>query len=371
MTRALLVVWLLGCDGGAGVLDGGGDAGSDAGTAADAALPAWSARVVRDEAILAPSPEDACLRATSDVAGIDSVHAVLAADDRFVVIDERGRALPAAAVELSGAPDPSAGRAGTVQIDTRLSRYDAGGCPVEESDLVFGTIVTALARSHDANYRGHVVIGADLALAPVRHVGAAGWTYPWHAAVQLVKQVPEGFVIGGGVLLDERTLLTAAHLGLDSTWCYSREPRAGDAWAAGRFVCDNIAVVRTHPSVDAAVATLTRPEAAPFARVRAGPVLPSEEVYANRFGLLLSHAFADARVENVGSVNAYCDSWPDGTSFFTRDLVVGPGDSGGPAWIGDELVGLVHGEACRATVLDPMRHVFVHVPAITDLWAGP
>jgi hypothetical protein len=47
----------------------------------------------------------------------------------------------------------------------------------------------------------------------------------------------------------------------------------------------------------------------------------------------------------------------------SSDLVVGAGDSGGPAFAGRELVGIVHGEVCWRQV-EPPRHVFIHLPAL-------
>lgn len=341
------------------------DAGSDAGLDTGGPL---RVRALGDVALLEPA-EGGCLEESALLRLADGEELpVVARDERFVIVDEEGRAVRAGDVELLGDLGAVTPRAAVVQIDTRVSRYDEAGCPTEHEELAAGTTVVALARSHDVNYRGYVVIGADLALAPVRHVDADGWAYPWHAAVQLVKQVPEGFVVGGGVLIGERTILTVAHLGVDAEYCYSREPRAGEAWAAGLFVCGNIASVRPHPVVDAAIVELAAPEPPPYAMLRAEPVVDGEMLYANRFGMLNARAFGDAVVDSVGSVNAACAAWPDASSITTRDLVVGPGDSGGPAWIGHELVGLVHGEACR-TPIEPARHVFVHVPGILDFVA--
>jgi hypothetical protein len=45
--------------------------------------------------------------------------------------------------------------------------------------------------------------------------------------------------------------------------------------------------------------------------------------------------------------------------------ILAGGDSGGPAWIGDDLVGIAHGGECYGGLqADPHHHIFVHVPAI-------
>jgi hypothetical protein len=228
------------------------------------------------------------------------------------------------------------------------------------------TEVSVLARVHDESYHGFVVTDRGLGLAPVRAVDSEGWDYPWHATVQLIKAVPEGFVIGGGVLIGPRAILTARHMGIDETWCYSRHPDSGAAWYAGEFTCGNFAgPAAVHPEeVDIAVAELVRPEPAPYATLRRTPAEVDELIYSARTSQLRTHALIDTTVIRVGSSNATCTSWPDGSTFITPP-VVGPGDSGGPAFAGDDLIGIVHGGLC-GTPGTPDRHVFIHVPGVVD-----
>jgi hypothetical protein len=110
--------------------------------------------------------------------------------------------------------------------------------------------------------------------------------------------------------------------------------------------------------------SLLRDEPPPYARLRVTPLEVGDAIYTSRWSELHRHAFADATVSELGAQNASCAAWPDGSSFATAELVIGGGDSGGPAWIGDELVGTVHGEACRGSVLEPTRHLWIHLPGV-------
>ena len=345
-------------DGGSGQTDAGSD-GSDHPTVL----------VTADTPILVPD-QDGCLVQSDVMALAGEELEVLAADDNLVLIDESGSCLQRSDVEGPSQPLQPDGPTGTIQWETPRFVYGEDGCPVATEELLeTGADVLALARSHDASYRGYSVVDRRLGLAPVRLVDGADWTYPWHASVQLVKEVPQGFVIGGGVIIGPNAILTADHLGADTSWCYSREPVAGPAWEAGLFVCDNIASSVRHPGkVDARVLLLESPVAGPHASVRQADLAVGEAFYANRFSTLRRNAFADSTVEGVGSSNAFCDSWPAASSFTSADLIVGGGDSGGPAFVGDDVVGLVHGERCKNSWEDP-QHVFVHLPGIHDFLA--
>ena len=162
------------------------------------------------------------------------------------------------------------------------------------------------------------------------------------------------------------TLLTAKHMGVDEKTCYGRELVTGPAWYGGRFVCDNIAgpEIPAPLGVDAAIVQLVRPEGGPYARLRGLPVQPGEAFFTSRWSRLSRNVFADGKVISVGNMNALCEDWPANTAFNSEPIVSG-GDSGGPAWVGDELVGLAHGGQCRGGFDPPdERHVFVHVPGI-------
>ena len=310
-----------------------------------------------------------CLSPSGEVLPEAQRLAPLASDGRFLVIDETLSAIRVEDVqELHRAEVPLV-RTATVQVDTTRYQLGEDGCPVEVEPLAEHSAVQALARAHDANYRGLVVIDDTLSLAPVRAVQAEGWRDPWHASVQLVKEVPEGFLIGGGIMVSPQAILTAAHLGVDSSFCYSRAPNAGVAWSEERFICDNIASVQPHPAgVDVAIIHLAQPELPPFAAVRRTPLAEGEAFYAANLSSLHTHVFSDSTVLEVGDRNAWCDDWPSGASFLAVDLIVGGGDSGGPAFVGDEVVGLVHGEVCRLPI-QQNRHAFVHLPGVLDFLA--
>lgn len=335
-------------------------------------LAGWRVRARIEAEILAPRDADGCLEPSGEALTVGEERLAIAADGRYVLIDEVGRVVRAGDVEEIDRPATfEPGRAATIELDAARSRYDADGCPAEtEEALPRGTGVEALARSHDRSYRGSVVIDRALSLAPVRAVDADGWVYPWHASVQLVKQVPEGFVMGGGVLLGPRTILTAAHMAVDSTYCYSRRPASGEAWDRMEFVCDNVESATIHPAmIDVAVVHLRRDEDEPYARMREVPLEIGEPFYTSRCSTGLRHALADSIVDWVGSRNARCERWPAFSTFSSEEPIVGPGDSGGPAWVGDELVGIVHGDRCRSTI-EPADHVWIHVPGIVDFVRG-
>ena len=86
-------------------------------------------------------------------------------------------------------------------------------------------------------------------------------------------------------------------------------------------------------------------------------------MWTSKWGGFLRHAFADALVDAVDRSNAWCDEWPRDASFGSHDLVLACGDSGGPAWRGDEVVGVVHGEKC-VFAFQRKTHLWVHLPAL-------
>jgi hypothetical protein len=312
--------------------------------------------------------EDGCLAPTDERLGAASTVEVLGADERWYLLAEgfrlirRDNALGEHRPDvLRPRPEAVVQRAGPRWV------FGTDGCPVESSALwEEGDVVTRLARSHDAQYRGFALVDDALEMAPVRHVD--GWDSPWEAGVQLIAEVPEGFVVGGGVLIDPWTLLTAAHLGVDEGFCWSRGPSAQAAWAAGEFHCTVDSVV-DHDRVDLSVVRLSEPADGPFAPLRQTFLEEGDPFYVQRFGAQQARDFADSTVHSVGLNNAWCEAWPYPSTFTSVDLLVGPGDSGGPAYSGGELVGVVHGEACFPVNDEQGRHTFVHLPALLDFIA--
>jgi hypothetical protein len=359
---AWLAIALAACDG----------AGApDASVPPDAPIEGWRVRATSAAEILAPRPEDGCLAPTGEALAAGEERRALSADDRFVLVGIDGACVRTADVEQIDRPariDPA--WRGVARLDVERSEYDASGCPASTGEaLPFGTVVEALARSHDASYRGYVVVDRSLGLAPVRAIDVAGWIYPWHSSVQMLRPIPTGgFVIGGGVLIGPQVILTVRHLGVDGEWCYGREPASGTAWSQMEFVCGNVDRV-VAASVDLAVVHLLRPEPPPWGRLRELPLQPEDAFYTANWSSFRRHAMRDATVEWVGSRNALCETWPDLSTFASYELVVGPGDSGGPAWAGDEIAGIVHGDRCR-TALEPSQHVWIHVPGMLEFIRG-
>ena len=350
------------------------DAPDPASSSATTADTGWILQLKTNTAVLRPNAAG-CLVATSTTLTTGKQVTALAGDGRYYVIDESGGCLPAASVTVLSKPATlPAGRPAEIAYNTYRYTYGADGCPVQGAALGEQTTVEGIARSYDLNYHGYVVIDRALSLAPVRHVNADGWVYPWHSSVQLLKQVSGGYVIGGAVLIGPNTLLTARHMKVDASWCYSREPNTGTAWYGGQAVCNNIVgpAEESPDGVDAALVTLIRPEVEPFAVLRATSLAPGEAFFSSKWSNLHQNAMADSAVEEVDNDNAFCQRWPASTSYLSEDPILQGGDSGGPAWVGNALVGLVHGEKCYKGIEkivwqqsgEPAAHVLVHVPGI-------
>ena len=340
--------------------------------AVDPAAAPWLVRVKSDTALRAPDPITGCLVAGETRFTADTELEVLAASADFVLVNDAGGLVAAADVEEVSRPEPMPpalhqGVITTTGNDTPSATYGSDGCPIAGPALKDGTPIEALARSHDANFRGWVVIDRALTLAPVRRVEVPGWVYPWHSGVQLITPRDEGgFVIGAAVLLGPHALLTARHMGANEKTCYGRVLASGPAWSAGEFKCGNVASAATPAplGVDAAIIPLVEAEPGPYAQLRGEPVQVGEEFFTSRWGTLSRNIFSDGTVLTLGNGNALCAEWPENTSFGGPEILAG-GDSGGPAWVGDQLVGIAHGGECYAPFQkDPQRHIWVHVPAI-------
>ncbi len=318
-----------------------------------------------DVFVYQPDPETGCLAATDERLAAATTVDVLGRDGTWYLLDDGFRLIRVANTLSEQVPeDPRPRLEAVIQRAGPRFVFGPEGCPTEGDDTwQEGHVGLRLARSHDAQFRGFALVDSSLAMAPVRHVD--GWDSPWEAGVQLIKEVEDGFLIGGGVLIDEHTLLTAAHLAVDEDFCFSRGPDAGAAWDAGDFVCTVESVV-DHDRVDSSVVRLFEPVDGPFATIRPTFLEVEEPYYVQRFGAQHARDFADSTVHSVGLNNAWCEAWPFPSTFLSTEPVVGPGDSGGPAWQGDQLVGLVHGEACFPVGDQQGRHTFVHLPALID-----
>lgn len=318
-----------------------------------------------DVFVYQPDPETGCLAATDERLGSATSAEVLGADDTWYLLSEGFRLIRAANTLSEHRPDVLRPRPEVVvQKAGPLTVFSPDGCPIESGEAwLEGQVATRLARSHDAQYRGLALIDPSLAMAPVRNVD--GWDSPWEAGVQLIKDGPEGRVVGGGVLIDENTLLTAKHLGVDEDFCFSRGPDAAAAWAAGAFDC-TIDSVAHHDRVDLSVVRLRSPADGPFATIRPTWLEPEDPFFVQRFGAEHARDFGDSTVFSVGLNNAECEAWPFPSTFLSTDPLFGPADAGSPAYSGGELVGLVHGEACFPVGDEPGRHAFVHLPSLLD-----
>src|SRR5690606_33776545 len=113
--------------------------------------------------------------------------------------------------------------------------------------------------------------------------------------------------------------------------------------------------------VDLSVVKLDAPEPAPFGKIRPTLVTANQNFFTSKWSTSNQNIFSDGTIKEVGKRNAYCEDWPEKSTFVSRELVTQPGDSGGPLWIGDEIVGVVHGAVCRLAS-EPEEHVFTHVP---------
>ena len=334
----------------------------------------WRWRATRNTQLHVPGP-DSCLRTTPTIYSPGQALEVLSANTHWALVRDPTREAGLIRLgdfeELSRPADPSTlpeAPAGRMAAKATRHTWGADGCPapIEEDALEALSPILGLAKFHDPQYRGWAVIDRQLGLAPTRRVEVPGWHFPWEAAVQIIKPLEGGFVTGGGVLIDPHHLLTVAHLGVDETYCYLREPLTGVAWDQDLAVCGNVASVTPHPrGVDVAIVELTEPEPAPFATLPAASPVTGQAFYTTDYSSLMRNSFHDGTVRAVGNDNAYCQDWPASTTFWAEELLISAGDSGGPTFSGDELIGLVHGERCRRPI-EPQRHVFINVAGLLD-----
>src|SRR6185295_9810085 len=97
-----------------------------------------------------------------------------------------------------------------------------------------------------------------------------------------------GFVVGAGVVIGPRAILTAAHLGVDGTTCFSREARTSEAWDAMKFDCTAVDQVIPMPNrIDAVVVTLKHDTPPPYAKLRQTEITVGETFYTSHWSTLL------------------------------------------------------------------------------------
>lgn len=329
----------------------------------------WQFRVTRATPLMAYEPDSGCLRATSQTLAADTFLATQAASAHWVMVSDGLACVARADTEETHPALPPAPGA-TVVLDTERWTFGADGCRTAEGPLTAGTRVEARGQWRDAQYRGVLVVDAELNVAPLRHVDVDDRPWPWHSGVQLIRPVTGGFVVGGGVVIGPRAILTAGHLGVDGTTCFSREARTPEAWDGNRFDCEAVERVVPFPGLtDAAVVVLEHDTPPPYAKLRRTRLVAGEDFYTSRWHTLLRAPLGDTTVESVGNENFGCQPWPTESTFLGADSILAGGDSGGPAYAGDELVGITHGMRCRHGLSEPMKDVYVHVPAMLDFLA--
>ena len=333
---------------------------------------AWTVRIEKMTALHRPGP-DGCLRATSDPITIGETFEVLAANTHWLLVHDGGEArgllLRADILELSRPYEPEdlpRGVLGRVTDLVALHTWGEQGCPTKLGvDLEALTEIEILAKFHDDAYRGWAVTDHTLTLAPVRKIEASGMPFPWEAAVQLVQMIPTGgFITGGGVLIGPRHILTSASLKADETFCYSRAPRTELSVDTLSLSCGRIISVTDHPrGVDLAILELELPEPGPHAKLADTSPSPGDTFYTTDFSTLKRDALRDGTVARVGSENANCEEWPALSTFSAKEMLISPGDAGGPAFQGDTLVGIVHGLRCQQTEGEP-PHLFINIAGV-------
>ena len=333
---------------------------------------AWTIRVEEMTALHRPGPEG-CLRATNEMLPVGQVLEVLAANTHWLLVHDGGEArglLARADIsELSRpyeAEDLPKGALGRVTDLVALHTWGEEGCPRKLGvDLEALAEIEVLAKFHDDAYRGWAVTDHTLTLAPVRKIEANGMSFPWEAAVQLVQTIPSGgFITGGGVLIGPRHILTAASLKADETFCYSRAPRTELSLDTLSLSCGRITSVTRHPrGVDLAILEIELPEPGPHAKLADASPAPGDSFYTTDFSTLKRGSLRDGTIARVGNDNAECADWPAQSTFSSKEMLISPGDAGGPAFKGDTLIGIVHGLRCQQTEGEP-PHLFINIAGV-------
>jgi S1-C subfamily serine protease len=175
---------------------------------------------------------------------------------------------------------------------------------------------------------------------------------PW------AKQTPVE-VMGTGVVIDGKRILTNAHIVLYSGEVFVQSPRGGDRVVAK--------VASIGPGIDLATLTLEdegffekRP---PIARAKKRPVANDSVVLmgfpAGGSGLALSRGVV-SRID----YSHYSDL--TGGLRIQVDAVAGPGNSGGPALVDGKMIGLVFRRAQNAGVVIPNEEIDTYLEDVKD-----
>jgi hypothetical protein len=314
--------------------------------------------------------------------------------------------------------DPTGGDQPYVDTDDLVSawtgqtRYEAVTWRLDAAGVMaLETVATGVARSpgvrslpiygmgyyaSGGSWFGMASIAAQMRWVDVRYLDVPAWSPPFDARDDIMMQAvflgaptgawtpggcgaTAGFTGGAGVKLNAYTIMTAKHLSLakmgtpgaaDS--CVMLEPsiRASCLLQAQR--CNDIVDIIPHPDVDLALVKVSTPLPGPYATLRAAYAAAGEGLWFGRYTGLNRFDFSDSGTvltlsgeHNTSCLLAGNHPWPASTSIEAQPGISASGDSGGPVFIGDEVVGVVHGEKC----LDPWetgdpRSIFVHTPAL-------
>jgi hypothetical protein len=158
------------------------------------------------------------------------------------------------------------------------------------------------------------------------------------ATVCLAKPIDKGWVMGGGIFIAPHTLLTAKHLAVDPDFIYAAGPEYGNSFSRHQYQHD-ISRVYPHPEVDLALIQVNSDH--PF--LEPASLNDQLPVTISQVSSLSYHQSLE-KVTRVGSWNQSGKAWPAGSSFACRIGTIGPGDSGGPVFQKDKVVGISHGD---------------------------
>lgn len=146
---------------------------------------------------------------------------------------------------------------------------------------------------------------------------------------KLIDRAKDSWEIGGGTFITPSTILTVAHLQVDSNFTYATEPNFKQAYVEKRQVEQNIKETVTHPTLDLALVKLHVPVAGAIATITNQPL------YVTNGPLTLAATSSLARLESYAG---YVDDITDRDQFnqtlenesilLCRNNAASAGDSG-------------------------------------------